>query len=202
MMSKSHSFSLTWKQKGTCIAIIALFVMSTSALTTDRFAGIDYSLATEVKENREISEVNTVVVEEPIVEEGEMPVVKELDWKDYVSEIPFTDEEIDVLAKAVWGHAYSTGSTKQMSAIAWVVMNRVDAAGFPNDIIGVVTQKAQFQSYRASNPVDPAVREIVIDVLSRYTAEKNGAPEVGRVLSDGYLYFRGDGYFNYFYENF
>ena len=76
-------------------------------------------------------------------------------------------------------------------------MNRYDA-GYADTIIEVVTAKNQFVGYRASNPVDEELMELVMDVLDRWNKEKHGETEVGRVLPADYMWFRGDGRYNHF----
>lgn len=127
----------------------------------------------------------TVEVEEP------SPVVEAVEVVTPEPEVtpqPWTDEEVIVLAKMLWGEARGVNSDAEKAACVWCVLNRVDH-GY-GDIITVVTAPKQFVGYNAKNPS--------IDVLSRWYAEREGQVEVGRVLPADYLWFSGDGERNHF----
>lgn len=109
----------------------------------------------------------------------------------------FTDEEIDYLAKTVWGEARGL-SKEQQAAVVWCIMNRWDTGKFGGSIIDVITAPNQFAGYKASHPVNSDIRNLVIDVLDRYELEKEGVTDVGRVLPKDYLYFIGDSKKNLF----
>ena len=108
-------------------------------------------------------------------------------------------EEAEYIAKALYGEARGCSTTEQ-AAVAWCILNRVDSAEafFPDTIVEVVTQDSQFHGYSESNPVDPHIEWLVRDVLDRWSLEKAGAEEVGRILPEEYLYFWGDGRHNHF----
>lgn len=112
----------------------------------------------------------------------------------------FSDADVAAIAKTVYGEALITHSDMEMAAVAWCILNRVDSAEafFPDTILGVVTQDSQFHGYSDSHPVDPHIEWLVRDVLNRWTLEKAGAEDVGRVLPKDYLYFWGDGRHNHF----
>lgn len=109
----------------------------------------------------------------------------------------FTNEEIDYIAKTVWGEARGLSKTHQ-AGVVWTILNRFDDGRFGKGIIGVVTAPSQFAGYRSGNPVDHEIRDLVVDVLDRYSQEKAGVENVGRVLPKGYLYLRGNGKVNLF----
>lgn len=112
----------------------------------------------------------------------------------------FSDADVAAISKTVYGEALITHSDMEMAAVAWCILNRVDSAEsfFPDTILEVVTQDSQFHGYSESNPVDPHIEWLVRDVLNRWTLEKAGAEDVGRVLPKDYLYFWGDGRHNHF----
>ena len=103
-----------------------------------------------------------------------------------VIENNFTNEEIDHIAKTVWGEARGLSKTHQ-AGVVWSILNRCDDGRFGKGVIGVVTAPSQFAGYRSDNPVDPEIRELVVDVLDRYSQEKAGIKNVGRVLPKEYL---------------
>ena len=43
----------------------------------------------------------------------------------------YTEKEIEMLAKTVYGEALVTNSQTEMSAVVWCILNRVDAEGYP-----------------------------------------------------------------------
>ena len=67
-----------------------------------------------------------------------------------------------------------------------------------DNIIGVVTQSAQYHGYDPTNPVLPVLKELALDVIDRWQREKQGETDVGRVLPPEYLFFGGDGKHNTF----
>lgn len=101
-------------------------------------------------------------------------------------------EQIEALAKVVWGEARGCSDT-QKAAVVWCILNRVDNDRFPNDIVSVITSPAQFEGYNANNPVEDDIVELVIDVLDRYELEKTAVGDVGRVLPNDYFFFRSSG---------
>lgn len=108
-------------------------------------------------------------------------------------------DEINYIAKTVYGEARGNTKTEQ-AAVVWTILNRVDSdlRYMPDDIISVVTQDYQYIGYNPNHPVTDDIVELVEDVLIRWTMEKNGAVNVGRVLPKDYLWFYGDGKHNYF----
>ena len=126
-------------------------------------------------------------------------ISEEVEVVELVVENNFTNEEIDYIAKTVWGEARGLSKTHQ-AGVVWTILNRCDDGRFGKGIISVVTAPSQFAGYRSGNPVDPEIRELVVDVLDRYSKEKAGIENVGRVLPKDYLYFRGNGKTNLFSE--
>lgn len=137
----------------------------------------------------------TVEVEEPspVVEAVEV-VTPEPEPE--VTPQPWTDEEVVLLAKMLWGEARGVSSDTEKAACVWCALNRVDQ-GY-GDITIVVTAPRQFVGYTESNPVDDDLKALCEDVLSRWYAEREGQVEVGRVLPADYLWFSGDGKRNHF----
>ena len=123
----------------------------------------------------------------------------EVDIVDLTIKNNFTDKEIDHITKTVWGEARGLSKTQQ-AGVVWTILNRFDDGRFGKEIIRVITAPSQFAGYKSSHPVDPEIRNLVIDVLDRYAQEKAGIENVGRVLPKDYLYFRGNGKTNLFSE--
>lgn len=161
--------------RGLRVFLVAAWVFAVAYIFT-----LKWSTA-EVEEPSPVVEVVEVVTPEPEPE---------------VTPQPWTDEEVIVLAKMLWGEARGVSSDTEKAACVWCVLNRVDH-GY-GDIITVVTAPHQFVGYREGNPVDDKLITLCIDVLSRWYAEKDGQTEVGRVLPSEYLFFSGDGERNHF----
>ena len=109
---------------------------------------------------------------------------------DHKSEEPmWSQAEVEAISKTVYGEAMVTGSDEEMSAVVWCILNRVDSQIYPDSIIGVITQYKQFHGYHEDNPVDAGIETLVLDVLGRWEAEKQGQENVGRTLPTEYLFF-------------
>lgn len=154
-------------------------------------------------------------VEEPIEEtvvEGGIKVISEASVNeatlDPVSEETpqerlYSETEAIAMAKLLWGEARGVpdngivSAKCQQAAVLWTVLNRVDG-GYSDEIMAVITAPNQFVGYNVNHPVDEELLELAYDVLDRWTREKNGETDVGRVLPAGYFWFSGDGRYNLF----
>lgn len=137
---------------------------------------------------------------EPAVEDTNLAEVIQTPAVLQTVEKNYTDEDVELIAKAVYGEAMVTQSDMEMAAVVWCILNRVDSdvAFFPDTIESVVTQNRQFHGYCEENPVDQHVEWLVRDVLDRWEREKAGEEGIGRILPSEYLYFVGDGRHNHF----
>ena len=110
------------------------------------------------------------------------------------------DEEARYMAQACFGEGWICQSKTEWAAIYWNILNRVDSDDpyYPDNIIGVVAQSAQYHGYDPTNPVLPVLKELALDVIDRWQREKQGETDVGRVLPPEYLFFGGDGKHNTF----
>lgn len=110
----------------------------------------------------------------------------------------YTDDEAVMVAKVLHRECGSLPSATEQACVAWTICNRVDSDEFPGDTItDIVTARYQF-AYDRNAPVTDELYALALDVLERWSAEKNGAEEVGRVIPNDYTYFTGDGTHNYF----
>jgi hypothetical protein len=105
-------------------------------------------------------------------------------------------KNIELIGRTIWGEAGGVESTAERAAVAWCILNRVDATG--KTIEEVVTAPSQFYGYRTYGDCPEEHLELAEDVLARWEAEKNGTCASGRTLPAGYLYFTGDGQRNHF----
>lgn len=110
----------------------------------------------------------------------------------------YTDREVELIAKTVYGEALVTNSDMEMAAVVWCILNRADSPYYPDTIEEVVTQRRQFHGYNEEHPVTERIENIVRDVLDRWYAEKDGVMDSGRVLPKEYIYFEGDGSHNHY----
>ena len=99
-------------------------------------------------------------------------------------------EDVDALAKTLWGECRGVPSKMEQAAVAWCVLNRLDA-GYADTVLGVVAAPGQFVGYSPYHPVTDELAELAADVLERHWREQQGETDVGRVLPAEYLWFSG-----------
>lgn len=119
--------------------------------------------------------------------------VKEPEYEMY-----FTEADVTALARMLYGEARGCTVDNQMKCV-WCVLNRVDDPRFPDTIIGVVSAPGQFYGYSPNFPVWDNLYAVALDVLTRWSMEKQGA-DVARELPDTYYWFTGNGVENVFRE--
>lgn len=103
-----------------------------------------------------------------------------------------SDEEIDMLAKTVWGEARGLDEYEQ-SLVVWCILNRFDNGKFGSSVKEIITKPYQFQGYKESFPIDEDILRLCKDVVYRWENSLEG-----RTLPEEYLYFYGDGKHNYY----
>lgn len=108
----------------------------------------------------------------------------------------YTDDDVTALAQMLWGEARGCAALNQQQCV-WCVLNRVDDERFPDSIIGVVSQSGQFHGYRPYYPATDELKAVAVDVLERWSAEKQGVA-VERELDKDMLWFTGNGIENVF----
>ena len=102
-------------------------------------------------------------------------------------EMYFTEADVVALARMLYGEARGCTVDNQMKCV-WCVLNRVDDARCPDSIIGAVSAPGQFYGYSPDFPVLDRLYAVALDVLTRWSLEKQGA-EVQRALPSGSLWF-------------
>ena len=110
-----------------------------------------------------------------------------------------TVAELQTLAKIVYREASGIPQKSHQAAVIWCILNRVDDGYWGDDIITVATYPNAF-AWVPNTPVEEEFMDLAIDVVTRWNWEKQGLQDVGRTLPATYLYFTGDGDFNYFTE--
>ena len=111
--------------------------------------------------------------------------------------LPWTYEEVEMLAKTIWAEARGVPSTARQAAVAWCALNRLDAGTFGDTLAEVLSKPYQF-AYDPASPVTDEFLALADDVLHRWYLEQNGVEGVGRTLPEDYLFFEGDGLENHF----
>lgn len=132
--------------------------------------------------------VDLIPLEEETVVELLPPAVEE------VEEPAIDEDDVEMLAKLVWGEARGCSTTEQ-AAVIWTVLNRVDSEDplYPDTIHEAVTQPSQFHGYDPDYPVEQDKVDLARDVLTRWLTGGEG-----RVLPKEYVFFHGDGLHNHF----
>lgn len=110
------------------------------------------------------------------------------------------EEEIIILSKITYREARGS-SDMHIAAVAWIILNRVDHKGYGDNIYDVITAPNQF-AWEVDTPIVEKHYEICKDVITRWVFEKRGYENVGRIIPNDYLFFTGDGEYNYFRKNF
>ncbi len=126
------------------------------------------------------------------LDEGKMRVISIKRKPEYIP----NPREVELIGRTIWGEAGGVQSKAERAAVAWCILNRVDA--YDQSIEEVVTAPWQFHGYRPEGDCPQEHLELAADVLARWYAEKCGATNVGRTLPADYLYFIGDGWRNHF----
>lgn len=111
----------------------------------------------------------------------------------------YTSTDAMMMARVMFLEARGIQSKTEIACVGWTILNRVDA-GY-GSISAVITAPNQFAySASASTTSDYGYDLIALatDVLDRWSREKAGQSNVGRVLPKGYLWYAGDGKHNYF----
>ena len=111
-------------------------------------------------------------------------------------EMYFTEADVIALAQMLYGEARGCTVDNQMKCV-WCVLNRVDDSRFPDTIQGVLSQPSQFHGYSPDFPVWDELKDVALDVLTRWSLEKQGVA-VERQLPAEYVFFTGDGIQNNF----
>lgn len=115
----------------------------------------------------------------------------------------YTKSDATIIAKIMYGEARGIKSKTEIACIGWCILNRVDA-GMGKNIQSVALAANQFY-YKAGAPTvsDHGYDLVALatDVLDRWSREKAGQSNVGRVLPKQYKWYAGDGAHNWFYPS-
>lgn len=109
-----------------------------------------------------------------------------------------TTEDVEAIAQTLYGECRGVESEAEKEAVAWVILNRLDA-GYADTVLGVVSAPGQFAGYDPAHPLWPELVEVARRVLIMHHREQIGIA-VERVLPSAYLWFSGDGVRNTFWD--
>lgn len=107
----------------------------------------------------------------------------------------YSEQDVVDLAKLLWRECRGVESLTEQACVAWTVLNRVDLYGAT--IYDVLRAPNQF-AFHEDTTVHNDMLALAKDTLERWSAEKNGEENCGRVLPQEYIYFYGKGGHNYF----
>ena len=109
--------------------------------------------------------------------------------------------EAVMMAKVMYCEAKGISSKRELSMIAWTILNRFDNGSFGSTIPTIITARNQFAYSRNAPTVNQCGVDLLAlaeDVLLRWQAEREGEVNVGRTLPKNYCFYWGDGHHNYF----
>ena len=109
-------------------------------------------------------------------------------------------EDVEAIARTLYGECRGVETVAEQEAVAWVILNRVDA-GYADTVLGVVSAPGQFAGYSKEHPLLPELVEVARRVLTMHHREQLGE-RVARVLPSAYLWFSGDGTRNWFRDSY
>ena len=170
--------------------VIFIILLSFISYTFITYTDIHYESEEVVLENEVLESLEVEDIE--IVEDIQSTV--RLDVQLLIYE--FNEEYVVAIAKTLYGECRGVYSKMEKAAVVWCILNRVDAG--EGNILDVITAPYQFIGYHENNPVLPELKELAIDVLTRWYLEQEGVEYVGRVLPSNYLWFSGRDGHNWF----
>lgn len=98
----------------------------------------------------------------------------------------YSEQDVIDIAKVLYRECRGEKSRTHQACVVWTILNRVDNSNL--SIHQVITAPNQF-AYNSNTPVWDNLKELAFDVLERWSQEKNGEENVGRVLPKDYKYF-------------
>lgn len=178
--------------KQNCNAIMATMMIATYAIVPVGAAAIGYCVipgrtACVIPAREPVAVVENVAT---VPTDGDFEMLR----FDYAP----AQEDIDAIARTIWGEARGVANPDEQAAVGWCILNRLDA-GWANTVLGVVSAPGQFAGYDPAHPVTDEFATMAREILVAHWRESQGERDVGRVLPREFLYFasRGDGR-NYF----
>ena len=172
------------------ILLVVLFVASSIGATSNSLSSEDNQLVTKVEEPTTQPVTTTTTTTTNTEKE---PVEENL----YIQY--YTEQDAIDIAKVLYHECRGVPSVTEQACVAWTVLNRVDL--YNSTVYAVVRAPHQFAFYESA-PVHDDLLDLAYDVLDRWSHEKNGEINVGRVLPKEYIYFEGRNGHNHFRDNY
>lgn len=116
----------------------------------------------------------------------------------------YTQNDAVMMAKVMFCESRGIKSKTEIACIGWTILNRVDSgqSQFKKSIAGNITAPGPQFAYNASastrSDYGYDLVALSTDVLNRWSREKVGEQNVGRVLPRHYFWYGGNGKHNYF----
>lgn len=107
----------------------------------------------------------------------------------------YTEQDAIDIAKVLYRECRGVPSKTEQACVAWTILNRADKNNC--SIRSVITAPNQY-AFSDNTKLDSELLELAYDVLERWSDEKDGIADVGRVLPREYLYFEGRNGRNHF----
>lgn len=120
---------------------------------------------------------------------------------EYSIHYEYTDEEIDMIAKTVWGEARGCAPEEQR-LVVWTILQRVDDPKFPDTIAEVITARNQFAGYEPSYPIWDEIRKLCHEEVEAWSRGAEPPTHTVYAPTAPYLFFDGDGSNNWFREEY
>lgn len=106
-----------------------------------------------------------------------------------------TEQDAIDIAKVLYRECRGVPSKTEQACVAWTILNRADKNN--SSIRSIITAPNQF-AFSNNTKLDRELLGLAYDVLNRWSDEKDGIVDVGRVLPCDYLYFEGRNGRNHF----
>lgn len=149
-----------------------------------------------------VEEAPTETIEE-VQNEAIEEVPEQIVTNEQITEQPVTDgngkhysdrDAVDI-AKVLYKECRGVPSKTEQACVAWTILNRVDLHS--STVYSIIRSPGQY-AFSESTIVDDELLSLAYDVLERWSMEKDGADNVGRVLPKDYTYFNGKNGRNWF----
>lgn len=168
--------------------------VTTTSETTTTTTTLTTAETTTASPTTEVTVITEVIIppETDSSEETYCEPVEVTECSDTVYQYDISEIDRIMLCNLV-AHEYGSDwvSVSEKAKVVAVVMNRVNSDLFPNTVYEVITQPNQFSGYIAQDSYTSKVTDSVIESVDYYF---NHVSEFG-----SYLYFEGDGTYNYFH---
>lgn len=181
----------------TVLTVSAMCKQDNKEMATEKHTDTTIHKETEPVENTEQSDAIELKRKEefPVsnAEEipAEQPVAESTKW--------YTDRDAIDIAKVLYKECRGVPSVTEQACVAWTILNRVD---LHNSTVYKIVRAPRQYAFSESTKVDDELLQLAYDILDRWSREKNGEVNVGRVLPKEYTYFAGRNGRNYFRDEF